>query len=107
MSRKYTKIEMLSDEILHHIGRGNLELCQTVLTHRNRHRENATDRTAVSIERKFHREKRTLYRHLRNHTVRCKETNHKSRTALSHIGGRKILPLLLQLDAGVKGISLV
>ena len=39
---------------------GNLELCQTVLTHRNRHQENAADRTAVSIERKFHREKRTL-----------------------------------------------
>ena len=90
---------------------GNLELCQTVLTHRNRHRENAADRTAVSIERKFHREKRSLYRHLRNHTVRCKERNRnrqiKLRTALSHIGGRKILPLLPQLDAGVKGISLV
>ena len=31
MSRKYTEIEMLSDEIFHHIGRGNLELCQTVV----------------------------------------------------------------------------
>ena len=31
MSRKYTEIEILSDEIFHHIGRGNLELCQTVV----------------------------------------------------------------------------
>ena len=49
MSRKYTEIEMLSDEIFHHIGRGNLELCQTVLTHRNRHREKVPQRKAHSV----------------------------------------------------------
>ena len=31
MSRKYTEIEMSSDEILHRIGRCNVELRQTVV----------------------------------------------------------------------------
>ena len=53
MSRKYTKIEMLSDEIFHRIGRCNVELRQPVFPRRNCHRENAADRTAVSIEGKL------------------------------------------------------
>ena len=53
MSRKYTKIEMLSDEILHRIGGSNIGLRQAPLTCRNRHWKNATDRTEVSIERKL------------------------------------------------------
>ena len=107
MSRKYTKIEMLSDEILHRNGRSNVELRQSPLTCRNRHWKDAADRTAVPIEGEFRREKRTLHRRLRNHTVGCKETNGyrqiKPRTVLSHIGGRKVHrhPFLPQLDAGV------
>ena len=53
MSRKYTKIEMLSDEILHRNGRSNVELRQSPLTCRNRHWKNAADRMAVYIERKL------------------------------------------------------
>ena len=53
MSRNYTKIEMLSDEILLRIGRCNVELCQTAFPCRNRHQKDAADRTAVHIERKL------------------------------------------------------
>ena len=38
MSRKYTEIEMLSDEILHRIQRCNVELHQSSFPRHNRHR---------------------------------------------------------------------
>ena len=101
---------MLSDEILHRIGRRNVEFRQTVLPCRNRHWENAADRTAVPIERKLRREKRALHRRLGNHAVGCKESDRnrqiKPGAVLSHIGGREIdrHPFLPQLDAGVSNI---
>ena len=89
------------------IGWSNVKLRQTMFPRRNRHRENAADRTAVSIKREFRREECTLHRRLWNHTVGCKESDGywqiKPGTVLSHIGGCKIdrHPLLPQLNARV------
>ena len=51
MSRKYTKIEMLSDEILHCIERCNAKLRQPMFTRRNRYWENIAAQTTVLVER--------------------------------------------------------
>ena len=104
-------LQSVNQECLVCIGRRNVELRQPILTRRNRHRENAADRSAVSIEGKLRREQCALHRRLGNHTVGCKETNGyrqiKARTVLSHICGCKIHrhPLLPQLDAGVPNRS--
>ena len=104
-------LQPVNQECLVCIRRCNVKLRQPMFSRRDCHRENAADRSAVPIEGKLCREKRTLHCRLGNHTVGCKETNRnwqiKPRTVLSHIGRCEIdrNPLLPQLHTGVANRS--